>query len=95
MREARAEVAKLLHANADEIVFTRNATESLNLISYSLGSLVFCPGDEVLLSASWSITATFLVWQQAAKKNGRDTSLSRLYTGWKAYRRDGRSCDYR
>ena len=37
--EARAAVAELLHANTDEIVFTRNASESLNLIAYSLGYL--------------------------------------------------------
>ena len=30
--EARAAVAELHHANTDEIVFTRNASESLNLI---------------------------------------------------------------
>ena len=52
--EARAAVAEFLHANTDEIVFTRNASESLNLIAYSLGNLVLRPGDEqrfVILTA--------------------------------------------
>ena len=57
--EARAAVAELLHANTDEIVFTRNASESLNLIAYSLGNLVLRPGDEVSLSfttgCGWSL----------------------------------------
>lgn len=67
--EARAEVAKLLHANADEIVFTRNASESLNLIAYSLGNLVLRPGDEVLVSIM-EHHSNLLVWQQAAKRTG-------------------------
>ena len=39
-----------MQSNTDEIVFTRNASESLNLIAYSFGNLVLRPGDEVLVS---------------------------------------------
>ena len=67
--EARAAVAELLHANTDEIVFTRNASESLNLIAYSLGNLVLRPGDEVLVSIM-EHHSNLLVWQQAAKRTG-------------------------
>ena len=35
-------------ARPEEIIFTRNATESLNLIAYSYGDLVLQPGDELL-----------------------------------------------
>ena len=37
-------------ARPEEIIFTRNATESLNLVAYSLGSLLLKPGDEVVVS---------------------------------------------
>lgn len=67
--QARAAVAELLHANADEIVFTRNATESLNLIAYSLGNLVLRPGDEILVSIM-EHHSNLLVWQQAARRTG-------------------------
>lgn len=48
---ARAEVAAFINAEApEEIVFTRGTTESLNLVSSSLGKLIFKPGDEIILS---------------------------------------------
>ena len=73
--EARAEVAKLLHANADEIVFTRNASESLNLIAYSLGNLVLRPGDEVLVSIM-EHHSNLLSMAAGSKEHWCNTSLS-------------------
>ena len=67
--EARAAVAELLHANTDEIVFTRNASESLNLIAYSLGNLVLRPGDEVLVSIM-EHHSNMLPWQMVARQTG-------------------------
>ncbi|GBQ96321.1 cysteine desulfurase [Acetobacter nitrogenifigens DSM 23921 = NBRC 105050] len=47
---ARSRVATLLGANArEEIVFTRNSTEAINLVAYSFGSLLK-PGQAVLIS---------------------------------------------
>ncbi len=46
---ARHAVASLLNAQPAEIVFTRNATESLNLVAHALG---LGPDDEVVLPAS-------------------------------------------
>jgi cysteine desulfurase/selenocysteine lyase len=46
---ARHAVASLLNAQPSEIVFTRNATESLNLVAHALG---LGPDDEVVLPAS-------------------------------------------
>ena len=48
--QARAGVARFLHANSDqEIVFTYGTTSSINLLAYSFGGLLQ-PGDEILLS---------------------------------------------
>ena len=67
--DARKSVADLLHADADEIIFTRNASESLNLAAFSLGSLVLKPGDEILVSIM-EHHSNLLPWQQAAKRTG-------------------------
>ena len=49
--EAREMVREFLNAKeAAEIIFVRNATEGLNLVAYSFGSLVLKPGDEILVS---------------------------------------------
>lgn len=45
---ARKKVARFINASdSKEIVFTRNATEAINLVAYSWGLLNLKPGDEV------------------------------------------------
>ena len=67
---ARERVRQFIHArSADEIIFTRNATESLNLVAYSYGNLVLKPGDEILVSIM-EHHSDMLPWQQAAKRTG-------------------------
>src|SRR6201987_1860242 len=47
----RAKVAKFLNARRnEEIVFTRNATEAINLVAYSWGEPNIKPGDEIVIS---------------------------------------------
>src|SRR6478735_11903912 len=47
----RAKVAKFLNARrAEEIVFTRNATEAINLVASSWGEPNFKAGDEIVIS---------------------------------------------
>ena len=49
--EARAKVAKFINAKSpEEIVFTRNATESLNLLAYSYGLENIKKDDKIVLS---------------------------------------------
>ena len=48
---ARARVAKFLNApDAKPIIFTKNATEAINLAAQSFGGMVIEPGDEIVLS---------------------------------------------
>jgi cysteine desulfurase/selenocysteine lyase len=48
---ARQTVAKFLNAaQKEEIVFTRNATEAINLVAYTFGRERIKPGDEIVLS---------------------------------------------
>ncbi len=63
----RALVAQFLHTkNPNEIVFTRNTTESLNLLAYTLADR-FEPGDEIAVT-EMEHHANFVPWQQLAKK---------------------------
>ena len=45
--EARSKVAGLINAPAEELVFTKNATEALNLVAFSWSQASLQPGDEV------------------------------------------------
>lgn len=49
--KAREKVAKFLNAaSPEEIIFTRNATEAINLVAQSFGGMVLGEGDEVVLT---------------------------------------------
>ena len=50
LETSRQKVADFVGANAEEIVFTKNATEALNLIAYSYGFDNIVEGDEIVLS---------------------------------------------
>ena len=56
--EARETVREFLNAKeAAEIIFVRNATEGLNLVAYSFGSLVLKPGDDGASQQSSALAA--------------------------------------
>lgn len=65
----REKAARWLNAaSAEEIVFTRGSTESLNLLAYGLEHLLQ-PGDELVVSAL-EHHANLLPWQQLALRRG-------------------------
>jgi cysteine desulfurase/selenocysteine lyase len=65
---ARAKVAAFLGADTGEIVFTKNATEAVNLVAYTLTSSVK-PGDEILIT-EMEHHANLVPWQQLAERTG-------------------------
>lgn len=68
--DARALVKDFIHASStEEIVFTRNATESLNLVAYSGSEAFLNEGDEILITIM-EHHSNILPWQQAAKRKG-------------------------
>ncbi|WP_195267804.1 SufS family cysteine desulfurase [Eubacterium sp. 1001713B170207_170306_E7] len=68
--EARCTVQHFIGASSSkEIVFTRNATESLNLVAYSWGAQTLQPGDEIVVSVM-EHHSSLLPWQQAAQRTG-------------------------
>jgi cysteine desulfurase/selenocysteine lyase len=67
---AREKVRALLNAPAArEIIFTRNATESLNLVAYAWGLNNLGPGDLVVVS-ELEHHSNFVPWQYVAKRTG-------------------------
>ena len=67
---ARIAVRDLIGAASErEVIFTRNASESLNLVAYSYGRDEIHDGDEILVTIS-SHHSNFLPWQILAKEKG-------------------------
>ncbi len=68
--DARAAVQKFIHAKrAEEIIFTRNTTESLNLVAYSYALSNLQPGDEIVTTFT-EHPSTLLPWRMAPARTG-------------------------
>jgi cysteine desulfurase/selenocysteine lyase len=74
---AREKVAAFLGAKSEEIVFTKSATESINLVAYSLGNALpgskfhIEPGDRIVVS-EMEHHANLIPWQELAKRTGAE-----------------------
>ena len=68
MESARQIVADFLGADVDEIVFTKSATESLNLLAYSYTSLI--TKDDNIVVTEMEHHANLIPWQQLAERTG-------------------------
>jgi cysteine desulfurase/selenocysteine lyase len=72
---ARAKVAAFIGASSDEVVFTKSATESINLIAYAMGNAPagnrfhLKAGDEIVVS-QMEHHANLIPWQQLAARTG-------------------------
>ncbi len=69
---ARAKIAKFIHAkSASEIVFTRNSTESINLVAYTWGRKNLHKGDVVILTEA-EHHSNLVPWQILSAEKGID-----------------------
>jgi len=78
---ARQRIAAFIGAsNPDEVIFTKNATESLNLVAYSFGNATFSdqpaaqrfklgPGDEIVVT-EMEHHANLIPWQELCRRTG-------------------------
>ncbi len=67
---ARDKVAKFINAaSRQEIIYTRNASEAINLVAYSWGMNNLQPGDEIILSVM-EHHSNIVPWQFVAQKTG-------------------------
>jgi cysteine desulfurase/selenocysteine lyase len=74
---SRETVASFLGAKTEEIVFTKSATESLNLLAYAFSNAE--PGSQFAIGSEHSIVvsemehhANLIPWQQLAKRSGAE-----------------------
>ncbi|MBM2615397.1 cysteine desulfurase [Actinoplanes sp. LDG1-06] len=69
--DARGKVAAFVGAtNPDEIVFTKNSTEAINLVAHSLGQhLALKPGDEIVIS-EMEHHSNIVPWQLLCERTG-------------------------
>jgi cysteine desulfurase/selenocysteine lyase len=63
---ARAKVAAFIGADVGEVVFTKNATEAINLVAYTMQA---SPGDEILIT-EMEHHANLVPWQQLCQRTG-------------------------
>ncbi|MDB5041775.1 MAG: cysteine desulfurase [Candidatus Eremiobacteraeota bacterium] len=70
--EARAKVARFLNAaDTAEIIWTRNTTEAINLVSFSWGLYNLAPGDAIL-TTQLEHHSNLVPWQLLAEKTGAE-----------------------
>jgi cysteine desulfurase / selenocysteine lyase len=71
--QARSTVASFIGAQHDEVVFTKNVTEAINLVSYSLGNpgspVPLGPGDEIVVT-EMEHHSNLVPWQQLCERTG-------------------------
>ncbi|HYP64023.1 MAG TPA: cysteine desulfurase [Acidocella sp.] len=75
---ARDKVAAFINAGSrDEIVFTRNATESINLVAYSWGRTALKPGDVVAVT-QMEHHANLVPWQMLRDAHGTELRIIKI-----------------
>jgi cysteine desulfurase/selenocysteine lyase len=73
----RDKVAHLLGASREEIVFTRNATESINLVAHSYGRTALKPGDAIVIS-EMEHHANIVPWQMLRDATGVELRVAKI-----------------
>ena len=71
--QGREDIAAFVGADTDELVFTKNATEAINVVAYALGDRRFDrvvgPGD-VIVTTELEHHANLVPWQELAQRTG-------------------------
>jgi len=67
--QAHEQVGQFINADWDEVIFTKNTTESLNLVAYAWGLNHLQAGDEVVATVM-EHHSNIVPWQQMAKRTG-------------------------
>jgi cysteine desulfurase/selenocysteine lyase len=70
MEKARVKMARFLHARqSKQVIFTRNTTESINLVAYTWGNANIHSGDLIVLT-EMEHHSNLVPWQLLAKRTG-------------------------
>ncbi len=76
--DARAEVAQFIGAQANELIFTKGTTESINFVATAWGNDYLNEGDEIIIS-TMDHHSNIIPWQQVAKRKGAVIKAIPLY----------------
>jgi cysteine desulfurase/selenocysteine lyase len=71
--QGRADIAAFVGAEPDELVFTKNATEAINLVAYVLGDNRFehaVGAGDVIVTTELEHHANLIPWQELARRTG-------------------------
>ena len=75
--KSRKTFAKFVNADENEIVFTKNATEALNLLANTIKPLISEGKTEIVLS-EMEHHSNLVPWQELAKKNNMELKFIKL-----------------
>ena len=75
--QAHQQVARFIQADFEEVVFTKNTTEALNLVAYAWGLTNLQDGDEVVLT-QLEHHSNIVPWQQIARRQGASVHYIRV-----------------
>lgn len=75
--EARRKIARFIGGEEDEVVFTRGATEAINLVAQSWGDANIKAGDRILLS-TLEHHSNIVPWQMLAERSGAKIDICPL-----------------
>jgi cysteine desulfurase/selenocysteine lyase len=67
--QAHEQVARFMRADWEEVIFTKNTTEALNLVAYAWGLQHLREGDEIVLT-QLEHHSNIVPWQQVARRTG-------------------------
>lgn len=71
--QGRATIADFVGADTDELVFTKNATEAINLVAYTLGDNRFeraVGAGDIIVTTELEHHANLIPWQELARRTG-------------------------
>jgi cysteine desulfurase / selenocysteine lyase len=75
---ARGTVARFINATPQETIFTRNASEAINLVAYSWGQTNLSPGDLIALT-QLEHHSNLVPWQMLALRTGAEVAYIELH----------------
>ncbi len=79
--EAREKIAKFINAkHTEEIIFTRNATEAINLVAYAWGRANIGKGDKIVLTIM-EHHSNIVPWQLLAQEKGASVEYVKIDNG--------------
>lgn len=75
--EAHERVSRFIKADFEELIFTKNTTESLNLVAYAWGLSNLKAGDEIV-TTQMEHHSNIVPWQQIARRTGATVRYIRI-----------------